>query len=320
MQVKLRWVNRNTLPTTTKIYRNTTDKPTNDLGIAIVELDGAVTEWLDTTAVRGLTYYYRFETTYETKVAFSMSIKVLVDYDNGPGPRELQYGDSELGYYGTLSGLEMFSRDEVLQAFPSLAQNAGPNPLPNWDKWIRNGQIIFVPQAVMAYSLGWRAIYAAGAMFGVDTTGPSWCTQAIIGTPPVAQSAKMSKGFYTYRVRVARGLPPERAPDYVASDLAVPDDRRGSEIADLFYPRLNGAFPTQQRIQRCATAGTSAEEFRSDPVGAPERYKTGVLAGIPSYTTATIATIAANVFTLATAWKPIFELDQTDLVTHEVVL
>lgn len=317
MQVKLKWVNRNTLVVTTTIYRNDEYTNSESLGEPIATLPGSTTEWIDNTAVRGKDYWYTLGTTFETTKVFSKPVKVSVRYDTGPGPSTLQYGDSELGYFGVVEAVDFFSQQEILDQL-GLSAASIVNPLPTWDKWLRRGKVIFIPRLALS-TQSHAGLYAKGAVFGPDRPKPTWVTGAT-----VPQNATVSKGFYKCVVRLMTGLDDRvERNSSVATVTNGAVDRRYSEVADFIYPINSTFYPDAQRFPRCPNAvGVSAattmyaicQEFILDA----QRVITG---SAGTSTAATFTATAVNYTQISPgAWKPALELVQSDLILKEIVL
>lgn len=318
MQVKLKWVNRNTLVVTTTIYRNDVYTNSESLGEPIATLPGTTTEWIDNTAVRGKDYWYTLGTTFETTKVFSKPVMVSVRYDTGPGPSNLQYGDSELGYFGVVEAVDFFSQQEILDQL-SLSAGGVVNPLPTWDKWLRRGKVIFIPRLALS-SLSHTSLYTRGAVFGPDRPKPTWVTAA---TTP--QNATVSKGFYKCIVRLMTGLDDrvERNSSIAATAAGSMVDRRYSEVADFIYPICNTYFPDTQRFPRCPYAvgsgtATTAYTLCQEIVLDTSRVVTAT-AG-QSTLAVWMATSTSYTLTSPGPWKPALELVQSDLILKEIVL
>ncbi len=320
MKVKLLWVNRNTQPTTIYIYRNNVPTPNNQLSNPIANIPGDKTEYVDTSVVTGQTYYYVIATILGATFVYSAPIKVTVQYSTGPGPNKLQYGDSQLGYFGECTASEMFTRDELITWFgPIGVSSPGLVPLPIWDKWVRNGKVLFVPRTTIISSVSWNDIYTRGAVFGNDTTGPARIVQ-----PPVLQSAKINRGYYTFKVRLLTGVDDRNNPDFISDSSTA--TRYYSEVADLCYPRAYQFFPVEQRGRRHLNATSyTTEMVPSGIVSCTAEINTAGNAAlvIMPASPATLAQYVSIVHVLRgtnAQWKPVLELDPTNLIIKETVL
>lgn len=317
MQIKLKWVNSNTLPTLTRIYRNESIKPNDQLGEPIVELEGSVTEWVDTSVTRGKTYYYVFGVVTDVQVLYSAPLKVDAVYRTGPGPSTFLRGDQSLGYYGSVSSLDFMTSSEFLER---VNYNTTPtNALPVWDKWSRNGKILFVPRQLITEALSWQLIYNLGCVFGTNDDGP-WRP---VGAAPKNQQTIITKGFDRFIVRLMTGADDRNNPSRVVADAASVGVRRFSEAADLIYPLINEGVPSSQRFPRLSMISSSFNAITGGrQVLCQEKYKTGCLVAHSSTATtgATIEALSEYPTTNSRAWKPVLELVQSDFVIGEIVL
>lgn len=319
MKTKLMWVNRNAIPTTIAIYRNNVPTANAQLSNPIANLPGTATEYTDTTAITGQVYYYVIATTSGSTTVYSSPIKVTMQYDTGPGPNVLQYGDSQLGYFGECTHTEMFTRDEMLAWLNPPSTQIGAVALPKWDKWIRNGKILFVPRTTFCPSVSFVYLYSRGAVYGTDDMGAPHNT-----LPPVVQSARISRGYYTFKIRLMTGVDDRNNPTFIA-DPAKPS-RAFSEVADLCYPRASQFFPVEQRSKRHLNANPWVVEFGQNAaylITCAELNATGTqnLIMFPANPTAlNYANYSVSTRTAENSWKPVLELEQTDLVIKETVI
>lgn len=175
MQTVLSWVNPNTIPVVIKIYRNTTEVDRSNPGTALVTLSNGETSWIDPTALAGVTYYYLVEVISASNPSdkvLSRNYKTVTGKERGPGPQILKYGDLNLGYFGTLTSAEFFTRHELYARFPL----SNPVQYPTgdtviWHKFVRRNKIIYIPETALAYNISWKNLYANGLVFGYDGDG-----------------------------------------------------------------------------------------------------------------------------------------------------
>ena len=318
MKIKLKWVNRNVLPIVTRIYRTTTILPNDQLGPPLIELDGAVTEWTDDTAVRGTTYYYVFCTVGGGNNLYTYPLKIDAVYNTGPGPTKLVSGNQSLGYFGQVLALEFFTANE-LQTLVGIGQVAPAIPLPAWDKWYRNGKILFIPRSVISTSVVFSTLYNRGLVFGTDDNGP-WQQSAT----QVNQLKIITKGFNRFIVRLPTGADDRNNPGRVVADDAPVAIRKYGEAADLIYPTMNQFLPPTQRFPRNTTAVPIFTALDGRAIHTQEKYKTGTLNAVGGTTGITSSAIQQALtdisFNAGAAWKPVLELIQSDLVIGEIVL
>lgn len=318
MRIKLKWTNRNSRPVQTKIYRTETIVANDQLGEPLVTLEDGILEWVDTTPVYGKTYYYVFGVVGGFEELYSTPLKIEAIYSTGPGPHVLQSGDQELGYFGYITALDFLTCSE-LQTLTGMPPQAMAYPLPIWDKWYRNGKILFVPRSICADSGSWVYFYRNGMVFGTDDDG-AWrpATES-----PVNQMKIITKGFNRFIVRLPTGADDRNNPARFVPDNAPVTYRKYSETADLHYTTLNQFFPASQRFPRVSSAATSLAVLSGGrQIICQEQYKTGCLVGLPSLanTTIQLEALAEYPVTNARGWKPTLELIQSDFVIGETVL
>lgn len=252
MFVRLKWVNRNQIPVTTKIYRNETIVPNDQLADPVASLDGTVLTWQDNTVVRRKTYYYVFETMNAGgQKVYSNPLKVYVEYNNGPGPRDLIWGDTQLGYYGTITSPEFFSPADLAAFTPAITYNAPANPVPLWNKWIRRGKICYTPVGPCNLLISYPNLYLNGLHFGTDDNGP-WQPTGV--STLVNQRRIIEKGFDKFIVRLPTATDDRNNPTFTAPAGSPDSIRRFSEVADFFYPSVNTVVCPSQRSPKLASA------------------------------------------------------------------
>lgn len=121
--------------------------------------------------------------------------------DSGPGTKTLQYGDENLGYFGTLTFDEFMSHGDLrkqLNFFTGVAQNGAVSN--QWVKAIYNKKVIFFPRIYIGGAYTWNAMYDAGLVYGVDGPGNF---QGPNG--PVNQQRIVSAKGSNFRVRLFNG-------------------------------------------------------------------------------------------------------------------
>jgi len=318
MRIKLKWTNRNTRPVQTKIYRTETIVANNQLGEPLVTLEDGVLEWLDTTAVYGKTYYYVFGVVGGPNELYSTPLKIDAVYSTGPGPTTLQNGDQQLGYFGQVAALDFLTCSE-LQTLCGYPQQAMNYPMTIWDKWYRNGKILFVPRYLCGDAGGWQYLYSQGLVFGTDDEG-AWRPS---GVAPVNQMKIIEKGFNRFIVRLPTGADDRNNPGRTVPDAAPVSYRKYSETADLHYPTVSQWFPSTQRYPRISSAAATLAVINSSrQILCQEKYKTGCLVGLPgsASTAATLEALGEYPVGSARGWKPTLELIQSDFIIGETSL
>lgn len=311
MYVKLKWLNRNQIPVTTKIYRNDTIKANDQLGTPLATLDGSITTYTDDTAVRRNTYYYTFETINGGQSAYSAPLKVVADYNNGPGPRDLVWGDSQLGYFGTINSTDFITPPE-LNALLTIAPQANSTfPLPTWNKWIRKGKICYVPNAPVHIAVLYDVFYKSGVHFGTDDNGP-WLPGTT--STPVNQRRIITKGYDQFIVRLPTGADDRANPTDTIAATPADSLRRFSEVADFLYPMLSNTVCPSSRVPKLPHAlGYGSFNAGRDPGVSTKQGTTGFVRSIttsaPTLDGATYEKFgAALAWNTTCSWIPVLEM------------
>lgn len=262
MYIKLKWTNINSQPVTVKIYRTDTVVPKEELGEPVVVLTNGETEWTDTDVLRDRTYVYTFETIGEYQTVFSRPFEIVAAPRLGPGPNTLQYGDMSYGYFGSILGSDFMSATELRQ-LAGVTKGTVIEEKPIWDKWARNGKVIYFPRNANTLGISWIDLYNLGLVYGVDGPGP-WNP----GTP-VNQLKIIQKGLDRFKVRLMTGIDDRNNPDRILpDDYATRKDEllQYSEFADFIFP-LTYATPPGQRMFNIAELDRVALGFNSTSRG-----------------------------------------------------
>jgi len=311
MFVRLKWVNRNQIPVTTKIYRNETIVPNDQLANPVATLDGAVVTWQDNTVVRRKTYYYVFETVNAGgQKVYSNPLKVYVEYNNGPGPRDLIWGDTQFGYYGTVASGDFFTPGDIASAVPAITYNPPANLTPLWNKWIRRGKICYTPVSAVNTLVPYWQLYQNGVHFGTDDNGP-W--QPTGSTGLVNQKKVIEKGFDKFIVRLPTATDDRNNPTFTVPAGSPDSVRRYSEIADFFYPCLNTVVCPSQRSPKLAVAVTLVNINYGRDMATATRFGTaGYVRGMHTTSTPPGSEFeklgTASAFNTSASWLPVLEL------------
>lgn len=213
--------------------------------------------------------------------------------DTGSGPTTLLYGDSEKGYYGSLTQTE-FITGPALASLIGLTTGTDYNAGTPWLKFASSGKTLFIPQKSLRHSIGWDAIYNCGAVYGDDTNGYT--------NPgaPVLQDRRVTIAGKTYRVRLITG----------SSVLPAGSNTPGGEWDKLFYPLINGEWQTVNGTVFLGASGNtdSGSCTLCQETQAPKATPTStsvVRRGFTDYTT--YGTSAMSI-TSNRGWRPVLEL------------
>jgi len=171
MTVQLQMQNTNTEAVDVNIYRSATVIDRTNLGTPIGTLTQQTASTLvfnDTTAVQDAWYYYVFETIGSKDRQISRNFYTQATRTRGEGPNNLQMGDDNLGYFGSvvIDGLINAAGLRSLvssQATGIVASSAVPT---FWHKFSRKGKVLFVPNSAVGTTLNRSQLANAGAIDG----------------------------------------------------------------------------------------------------------------------------------------------------------
>ncbi|ANZ50589.1 putative virion structural protein [Erwinia phage vB_EamM_Stratton] len=251
----LRWTNPNAMSTVINIYRDTKDILTSALPAPIATLSNGETEWRDTTALGGKTYYYLMTVTANGKTVAGPSTPYTIAVKRGIGPNTFIHGDDKLGFMGVVPYEERFDVNQLPAAFLAMFP-ASFTDRPVLLKFSYYGKILYIPEFSPAIGFAsWAALYSAGLIYGRDDNGPAggWGT-----LPPTKQDAKVIHKGDTYRMRVPRGLVGQNGEDvfpfndaYQLKDHDATDLVTYNEFNDLYYAMVMDC-PVKQRAINAA--------------------------------------------------------------------
>lgn len=203
MSITIRWKNSNTASAIVQIFRSTVNDPDykDNFVDPIATLPGDATEFEDTTAESGLTYYYAVKITLNATSIWSPLFNIDSMRSRGPGGSKILRGDSRLGYMGTVPAVMLPSIYEIIDSTKSFS---GITRLP-WHKFIRKGKIIFVPTWGPSGNTGIKA-RAISESIGVDN-GIDWGVDVSSFWPNSGKGTIITDKGYSYRPRLPRGTP-----------------------------------------------------------------------------------------------------------------
>ncbi|QXO10092.1 hypothetical protein pEaSNUABM37_00131 [Erwinia phage pEa_SNUABM_37] len=181
MSIKLSWVNKNTQPVTTTIYRSDTKIDRANLPAPLVVLTAQETSYVDLTAVQGNTYHYVFKTTNGSETIISRDQPIQAAETRGPGSNVFIYGDRELGLYDILSVDSFITAANLNTLVGSAVANVYANT--SWYKYARRGKVYMVPEHALGNSTGYNALQLKGLIDGtvVQIAGYNWKVRLMRG-------------------------------------------------------------------------------------------------------------------------------------------
>lgn len=201
----LRWTNPNKLAVTTNIYRDDKALVAGALPAPIATLTAGETQWRDTTAVPGKSYFYQISTTAKNKTVFAPQQQYTIAVKRGIGPMGFLWGNDELGYMGTVPYAEQMNQSQFPQALQELIATAFADRCPML-KFSYQGRILYVFDRYGGYINGsttWATLYQSGLIYGTDDNGPEGNWGKLT---PTKQDAKVLHNNDVYRIRCPRGL------------------------------------------------------------------------------------------------------------------
>lgn len=346
MSLKLTWMNPNAITNTVRIFRGDAQLDTANLPTPLATLTAGVNEYVDTTAVTGQTYYYIIGTKTEYDEVFTPNQKIKVADNRGIGPTDILYGDSNLGYYGSVPS-EDFVNSSVIVA-TALNSTGMPTSVvtPIWHKFSRAGKIIYVPDRPFIDAILYKNLYQAGFVYGMSGFGP----EGYVATDltPTDQLRTFDFKGQKYKTRLMRGWNDGAINDVSTefdTTIATHDSQplaRVNEFNDFIYS-LCRIVPLKQRTVNFANLGaeswlyavlgtTSGTELTTAGliyrIAVQERSLSGspISRGsrpvyysantAPAYTRAYLSAIKLHALSNTMIWVPIVELiDPIQVVT-----
>ncbi|QVW56024.1 hypothetical protein pEaSNUABM10_00161 [Erwinia phage pEa_SNUABM_10] len=248
----LRWTNPNKLATTVNIYRDTKALVSGALPAPIATLTNGETQWRDTTALKGGTYYYLLSVTANGKTVYGAQQSYAIEVKRGIGPNTFLWGNDEYGYMGLVPYAEQMDQSQFPAAFNAINTVPFTDRIPMM-KFSYRGKILYLIDRNPIYpaDVPWNTLYTGGLIYGVDGPGPDGCWG---DSQPTDQGGKILHNSDTYRLRVPRGLrtfseslmfPFDNALDRTNHDKLVPQPEY-NEFNDLIYTQVLG-FPANRR-------------------------------------------------------------------------
>lgn len=197
MYIRLRWTSRTPANTKTVIYRSTDPFDENDLPDPIGEVGPGVTEFLDKGLVYGEYYYYRTQVFKDEEHALSKLKRIRAVTYTGPGPQEIENGDSDYGYFGLVSEFELLRATLFNSKYQEVTGNRLTVQVPynsardgHWyAKFAFEGRIIYIPLWV-CYSSGTslNSLKESGLAAGLYKLTEPYASDETYGEPVVINS------------------------------------------------------------------------------------------------------------------------------------
>lgn len=276
------------------IYRSATPFDfTQPLPAPYATVAADIVTYTDNTVADNTAYWYLVAGEKGGLVTAGVPVSMGNFPDTGPGPKDIIRGNWFSGYFGEVSLDEMFTLTEIkaqittMSAFNLIAPSF-------WHKFVFNGKILFFPDKALTNSgVTWSALYTAGVMYGSDTVGekPAGVTNGPTFT--VMQSARMTKGGWSFKVRLPlMSLAPTTS--YVPNEAATVDSEYRNTIARTFLQTSLSTYG-KSKVSDCAPWQIHTQHWIGNT-------QTGIMTATESFTFATPTTSNAQ-------WWPILELE-----------
>lgn len=237
--------NNPTAGSTVNIYRGDAELDRTNLSNPVATLSNGETTWRDNNVVRGKFYYYVFETVLGTDKISTINFRIQATVRRGAGPSAIQVGDTDYGYFGSIESSEFINPSDLAGKVGFSAGTQTTNVV-TWHKFIRNGKVLYIPNGTIRQSIGWKSLYDAGLVFGVDGPGP------YNAGADVNQKKTVTIGPDTYMVRLMRGYNDDYTVFASTTSVNEPIEPFTCEWDDLVYP-LYQYVPVAQRMANVAS-------------------------------------------------------------------
>jgi hypothetical protein len=230
--------------------------------------------------------------------------------NSGPGTKVLKAGDATIGWFGIVTGAELFQGWEVSTALSLSAGTVLNETNNNWLKFVYQGKYLFIAEKVWRYNLTWNDLYLAGGVYGVKGNG----------TYPMPSNAtsqwkvmiKPEAGYDVPWKMSIRTLQGATADPFAPGDLNALKLATGNEYNDLLYRLINSAgLPNMGVFEQWAITALGAAPALNTLC--KESSSANTLQTLTRSTNGTTAVGAkATVISTDTGWRPVLELLDSD--------
>lgn len=128
--------------------------------------------------------------------------------NSGPGNKTLLKGNQTLGYFGEVSGTELFSASELVFKVGLSVGTVSVFAGSQWLKFFRNGKIIYIARQQMVAPVAWNDLYNAGLVYGVKGNGPYPVGAGVEQFNPLLKNDGMRNWFLKPRMITGVGVDP----------------------------------------------------------------------------------------------------------------
>lgn len=127
--------------------------------------------------------------------------------DSGPGVKTLQFGNDDLGYFGEVSGAELFTAREFYnktQTYFGTFETAAEAQVNMWLKFFHKKKVIYIAKYPILSGVSWDEIYGAGLIFGTQDNGKFPAAEPVWQFNPLSKADGAKE--WSLVPRVIRGL------------------------------------------------------------------------------------------------------------------
>ena len=231
---------------------------------------------------------------------------------SGPGIKTLKAGNETIGYFGLVSGSELFQGSDISAKVNLQAGLAFNDTNTQWMKFIYNGKFLFIAQQPIRRNLSWNDVYSAGAMYGVKGPGPYPMPGNPVDQYPLMIKYESTTAWKFVVRTISGATEPFNPSDTNALKLAT-----GNEHNDLLYRMVDVAgLPNTGVFEK--NAYTLLSPSTATATILKETSSTNVLNGSVRMANGTTLVGAKNTPQATdAAWRPVLELLDDDLTVYD---
>ena len=233
--------------------------------------------------------------------------------ESGPGNKTLRAGTEDIGYFGTVTSVELFAGWELTSFLGLTAGITNKDTNNTWMKFIYKGKFLFVCKELVRYNLSWNDLYKAGAMYGVKGNGPYPVSG--FATDQWKVLVKEESGVSVPWKLAIRSMKGASVDPYVGVDYAAFGLAEGNEYNDLIYRLLSvgaNGRPNTGVFEQW-TGGTDLGDANAQYTILQETSAANVAnAMVRGPTGTTLQATKATIRGSQDAWRPVLELVESD--------
>lgn len=231
--------------------------------------------------------------------------------NSGPGTKTLQFGNSTLGYFGEVSGTELFYGSDLVSKFNIAVGTAVSWAGTQWFKFFRNNKVIYIARQQVIGGISWNDLYNAGLVYGVKGNGLYPVGAGVDQWNPIQKNDGTRNWYLKPRLMTGIGVDPAAS---ASSD--------GGEWNQLFGRVVTGT--NTGVAQKWATLATTYVGYQGTgqlSTLVQETYTSDVNQCWNRGVTNDLTTVSNMAKTGGFQWRPVLELipDETLLDPYAVI-